>query len=214
MVYIGQSVNGVKRIDNHNRKKDFWTYGIMFVTDNNSFDKLSIDYMEYEFINKFKKSSFVLTNKDLRANKPNVSIYDLPNLNAYIKQIEFLLSAEGIDIDIADEGPINRKYYFAKGKYNAKIFIKEGKFILVKGSELNRPPEASKEWKYKGHYIRNNQTIDDYIEDGKVKEENGKLITQVNLDYKSPSRPANLVTGLAKNGWLFFKGLNELRDEK
>jgi hypothetical protein len=214
MVYIGQSVNGVKRIDNHNRKKDFWTYGIMFVTDNNSFDKLSIDYMEYEFINKFKKSSFVLTNKDLRANKPNVSIYDLPNLNAYIKQIEFLLSAEGIDIDIADEGPINRKYYFAKGKYNAKIFIKEGKFILVKGSELNRPPEASKEWKYKGHYIRNNQTIDDYIEDGKVKEENGKLITQVNLDYKSPSRPANLVTGLAKNGWKFFQELNELRDEK
>jgi len=214
MVYIGQSVNGIKRIDNHNRKKDFWTYGIMFVTDNNSFDKLSIDYMEYEFINRFKKSSFVLTNRDLRANKPNVSIYDLPNLNSYIKQIEFLLSAEGIDIDIAEEGNIDRKYYHAKGEYNAKLFVKEGKFVLVKGSELKRPPEASKEWKYKGHFKRNNQAINDYIQDGKAKLENGKIITEHNIAYNSPSRPANLVTGMAKNGWLFFEGLNELRDEK
>jgi hypothetical protein len=214
MVYIGQSVNGVKRINSHNRKKDFWTYGIMFVTDNNSFDKLSIDYMEYEFISKFKKSSFVLTNRDLRTNKPNVSIYDLPNLNAYIKQIEFLLSAEGIDIDIAEEGDAKRDYYYAKGKFNAKLFIKEGKFVLVKGSELRRPPESAKEWKNNRHYTKYNEMIDNYLEDGKVKEENGKLVTQVNLVYKSPSRPANLVTGLAKNGWKFFKGLNELRDEK
>ena len=113
-----------------------------------------------------------------------------------------------------DEGDINRKYYYAKGKYNAKLFVKEGKFVLVKGSELNRPPEASKNWKYQGHYKRNNQTIDDYIEDGKAKLENGKIITVHNIAYNSPSRPANLVTGMAKNGWLFFEGLNELRDEK
>ena len=113
-----------------------------------------------------------------------------------------------------DEGDINRKYYYAKGKYNAKLFVKEGKFVLVKGSELNRPFEDSKNWKYQGHYKRNNQTIDDYIEDGKAKLENGKIITVHNIAYNSPSRPANLVTGMAKNGWLFFEGLNELRDEK
>jgi hypothetical protein len=50
---------------------------ILFVTDNNSFDKLSIDYLEYDFIQKFKASSCVLLNKDLR---PNVSVYDFPNV--------------------------------------------------------------------------------------------------------------------------------------
>lgn len=64
LVYIGQSINGAKRIEEHVKGKDFWSYAIMFVTDNNSFDKLSIDYLEYEFIQRFKKSSYVLTNRD------------------------------------------------------------------------------------------------------------------------------------------------------
>lgn len=55
-VYIGQSVNGIKRIKSHLREKDFWQFGILFVTDNNSFDKLSIDYLEYYFIQAFAKT--------------------------------------------------------------------------------------------------------------------------------------------------------------
>lgn len=51
LVYIGQLVNGVERINNHIRTKSFWSYCIMFVTDNNSFDKLTIDYLEYNLVN-------------------------------------------------------------------------------------------------------------------------------------------------------------------
>lgn len=211
VVYIGQSVNGIQRIEEHVRRKDFWTYGILFVTDNNSFDKLSIDYLEYEFIQRFKKSSYVLTNKDLRLNKPNISVYDIPNVEAFITQIKFLLSAEGIDIDEQQDRNELIKYYYPPTKHNAKLFVKDGKFILVAGSEIKRPLESTKDWKDKNHYKRGNAIIDSYIENEKVKELNGKLITQVNLAFKAPSAPANLITGLSENGWKFFKELEEIR---
>lgn len=210
-VYVGQSMNGIIRIFEHARGKDFWTFCIMFVTDNDSFDKLSIDFIEYEFIKEFKKSSYVLMNKDLRPNEPNISIYDKPNLLAYIEQIKFLLNAEGIAID---EDNINAKaeqYYYPKNRdYKAKVFIRDGKFVLAKGSELRRPIESSKSWKNK-HYARNNSVIEDYFNDGKVKVIDGRIIAQRNLSFNSPSSVANLISGSACNGWTFFENLNDLR---
>jgi len=212
LVYIGQSVNGIKRIEEHVKEKEFWSYAMLFVTDNNSFDKLSIDYLEYDFIQKFKESSYVLTNKDLRPNKPNVSVYDLPNLEAFITQITFLMSAEGVDISRLEEDQGTIKYYYPSKRHNAKIFVKDGKFVLAAGSEVKRPPESTKEWKNSNRYTRGNDKIDSYIENEKIKEVNGKLITQVNIAFKSPSAPADLVTGLSENGWKFFKGLEEIRN--
>ena len=67
-----------------------------------------------------------------------------------------------------------------------------------------------KDWK-KSQYESNNSLIDSLILEGKVKDELGKLITQVDLEFKSPSSISNLLTGYAINGWEFFPGLDELR---
>lgn len=210
--YIGQSINGVKRIFDHINKKDFWSYCILFVTDNNSFDKLTIDYMEYEFIKRFKKSNFTLMNKDPRTNEPNVSMYDKPNILSYIKQIEFLLSAEGVSIDPVPSSLINEKFYYPKNReYKSRIFVKDGQFVLTKDSELRRPVTSSEFWKTGNFYTRYNSVIDSYIEDGKVIEEDGILKAVINLSFNSPSRVAELVSGRSTNGWSFFEGLKELQ---
>ncbi|GEK90235.1 protein of unknown function [Alkalibacterium putridalgicola] len=210
--YIGQSINGVKRIFDHINKKDFWSYCILFVTDNNSFDKLTIDYMEYEFIKRFKKSSFTLMNKDPRTNEPNISMYDKPNILAYINQIEFLLSAEGVSIDTISTDQFNERFYYPENKnYRSCIFVKDGQFVLAKNSELRRPVDSSKNWKTGNFFTRYNNMIDNYIEDGKVIEENGVLRTVINMSFDSPSRVAELISGQSTNGWLFFDDLNELR---
>lgn len=210
-VYIGQSMNGITRIYDHVRNKDFWTYCLLFVTDNNSFDKLSIDYMEHAFIKKFKKSSFMLMNKDLRTNEPNISIYDRPNLDAYIEQIEFLLNAEGVSLQEVSPNGVGVTYYEPTSKkYKAKLFVKDGKFILVEGSVIRRPTELAKDWKV-NLYERNNNVINGYLDDGKVEEINGEIVLLMNIEYNSPSMPATLLSGRSENGWLFFKGLNELR---
>jgi len=211
-VYVGQSVNGINRISEHSKTKEFWSYAIMFVTDNNSFDKLTIDYLEYHYINKFKKSQlYTLENADPRSKEPNISQYDRPNLDNFIDQITFLLSCEGIVLDKKSNISKSTKYYYPSNKHKAKLFVDDGKFVLSKGSELKRPPESSKKWKDKQHYYKINNLIDSYISDGKAFEQDGKITTSVDLFFKAPSPVANIVTGQSENGWIFFKGLNELR---
>jgi hypothetical protein len=41
--------------------------------------------------------------------------------------------------------------YYPSKKYKAKLFVKDGKFILEKGSELKRSLESSKTWKNDRH---------------------------------------------------------------
>lgn len=212
-VYVGQSMDGVKRINQHVKKKDFWSYCIMFITDNNSFDKLSIDYLEHIFVKKFNKSSYIVTNKDLRNTEPNISIYDKPNLDMFVNQIEFLLNTEGIVFnEIESENKNDIKYYRATEGYKARLYVSNGKFVLEKGSEIRRPIESSKEWSDGGRfYSKYNEIIDKYLKSGKAEEKEGEIITLINLSQDKPSILAELVYGCSVNGWTFFKGLEELR---
>lgn len=185
----------------------------MFVTDNNSFDKLTIDYLEYKFIDKFRKSSFSMINKDMREKKPNISIFDEAKLETFSNQIEFLLRAEGIKIDMEKNEEKNTNYYFPSNTYKAKLFVKDGRFILASGSEIRKPNESSKSWK-DNFYDRYNKIIDTYILDGKAVEDNGSIKTCVDLEFTKPSKPAELVSGTSQNGWVFFRFLDELRNGK
>lgn len=212
-VYVGQSINGINRITEHAKTKEFWSRCLMFVSDNNSFDKLVIDYLEYAFINKFQKSSYILTNIDPRSTEPVISVYDKPTINMYVDQIEFLLRAEGVSLINAENVSIESDNVFLpQGKYHAKLAVSDGRFILLAGSEIKRPIESSKEWADKGRfYQRQNKIIDEYLEDGKINQSGDKFILNINISFKSPSAPANLISGRAENGWLFFKHLEELR---
>jgi hypothetical protein len=210
-VYIGQSVNGIARIKNHVENKEFWTFCIMFVTNNNCFDRLSIDYLEYEFIKKFRSSSYILTNKANRYNQPNYDIFKKPIFEKYLDQIEFLLSTEGIVLSEPEMDLRYMKYYFPKSEnYIGKLYVQDGKFIICKDSVLVRPLEKTKD--YSGNLFSSfNAQIDSFIVDGKVKEVDNKLITVIDLAFSKPSRAAVLISGISANGWTFFVGLDEQR---
>lgn len=214
-VYVGQSKNGAYRMQNHNNDKLFWSYCLMFVTDNNSFDTLTIDYLEYYFINKLSNSGkYILENKVMRNKEPNVSIYDKPTVHSYIRQIEFLLKAEGINIE-EDKVDHSTKYYFSKNRRlrnDAKIFVKDGNFILTEGSLITRPIESSKDWSDGGKfYHRYNNIINELLKDKKIEVQGDKFRTLINLTFSSPSAVASLISGLAENGWKFFEDIEELR---
>ena len=91
-MYIGQSINGINRIGDHYYDIAFWSYAILFVTDNNSFNKDIIDYLEHKFIQEFRNSSYVLKNSNLRGVVPTISKENLLTTKCFIEQIVFLLS--------------------------------------------------------------------------------------------------------------------------
>lgn len=214
-VYIGQSENGISRVKNHVVNKDFWQFCLMFVTDNNKFDKTCIDYLEYDFIQKFRKSEFHLINKQLREKMPTVdTTFQKPILDSYIEQIVFLLSANGIEI--SEERKVvhaREKLYQAQGAIEAKLYIHDGKFILKAGSIIKKPAEKSKNRNDNGaHYRRFSAKFQDFIDNNQAEQLNEfEAKTTVDITFSSPSTAAVMCSGTNQNGWLFWKGLEEER---
>ena len=215
-VYIGQSVNGIKRIKSHLREKDFWQFGILFVTDNNTFDKLSIDYLEYHFIQAFSKTQYSLENQDLRIVAPNVNIFNKSTLDSFAAQIQFLLEAMGISFQtrlFIEEQDEEKETFNARPPHQASIRLQDGKYILQANSIIKAPLNRTKGWSDGGNFFqRFNKRYLQYIETGKAVEVDvatARLIDD--LEFNSPSTPAALCSGHSVNGWKFWEGLEEKR---
>ncbi|MBH0175759.1 GIY-YIG nuclease family protein [Fictibacillus sp. 23RED33] len=213
-VYIGQSVNGVTRIKSHLREKEFWKFGILFVTDNNSFDKLSIDFLEYHFIQEFAKTQYNLENRDLRQIEPNLNVFNRSTLRAFALQIEFLLEALGISFQPNEIGATeNVEYFNAPHPYKASIYLQDGKFILRKGSVIKQPISTSKTWsdggRFYDRYMRHFQNFIDSEQAKMISASSAQLLHDI--EFTSPSKPAGLCSGQSNNGWKFWIGLEEKR---
>lgn len=215
VVYIGQSINGIVRIKSHLREKEFWKFGILFVTDNNSFDKFSIDFLEYHFIHEFAKTQYTLENRDLRSVEPNLNIFNRSTLQAFAQQIEFLLKALGISFQPTNIESIEHiEYFHSPQPYRASIYLQDGKFILQKGSIIKQPVPSSKSWSDGGRfytrYMRHFQDLIDSEQAKRINENSAQLLHDI--EFTSPSTPADLCSGRSNNGWKFWIGLQEKRN--
>ncbi len=212
-IYVGQTSEGISRIKTHHSKKIFWSECIVFVTDNNDWDKTTIDYLEYIFIQKLLNSNYILENKDKRSNKPNVNMFDKYDLENTVNEIENMLSCNGVSVTTySKENDDN--VYLASKKRIAKLTVEDGSFILLKGSELRYPPKSSINWSDGGKfYCKYKQKIDELIETERAKEENGIIRLTTNISFSSPAVPACIVSGYMESGWKFWKGLEKLKNE-
>lgn len=217
LVYVGQSENGISRIKNHVVNKNFWNYCIMFITDNNQFDKTCIDYLEWYFINLFKKTAFSLENSQERIKEPNIDTsFTKPTILNYASQIEFLLEANGINLNTdltTIRTPSNQKTYSATGDIKSSLYLHDGNYILKAGSVIKRPPEERKKWKDGGKfYSRYKNKFEELIETNQampIDENSAQLLAD--LVCTSPSFAGSLCTGYSVNGWEFWQGLSDER---
>lgn len=215
-LYVGKSINGIGRLRDHLREKDFWQFAILFVTDNNSFDMLSIDYLEHHFIHAFSNTQYSLENKDLRVAKPNVTIFNEATLESFAEHIQFLLEAIGISFnapDASSEDIEQGDLFHAKEPFEATILLIDGKFVLRAGSIIKMPAEKTLEWMDEGAFHRKYHVkFEQLIETEKalrIDETTAKLLEDI--EFSKPSMPAELCSGSAQNGWMFWKGLDDRR---
>lgn len=211
-LYIGQSINGYDRIFGH-KDKAFWSEGIMFITENNTWDRTVIDYLEYKLINIFNASKYTLENVDLRKKEPVLDIFQQAKMKDLENEILFLLACNGIDASPVNKEDVSIKKYDATKGNNAQLIYEDGEFILLSGSELKRPIESSKEWKDKNFYSSKNKAIDTLIDSGKAEQRDDKIFLISDVAYKNPSLPASLTSGYAESGYKYWKNLNEIRDD-
>lgn len=191
-VYAGQTTQGLRRLDSHKSRKDFWNKAVMFLDDEVNIDRDVLDALEAAAIDYVRKhGSYETDNSDTP--QPYVSPYKEQTVRRLHKRILFRMAALGYDLDRKDAAPTDTDTLFhtrrngiaATGRYDERT----GSFVVLSGSQvdLSRPI-----LKNSGAAARRAELFGD-----------AKRIVTLGEDqaFSSPSAAAVFVLGGSQNGW-------------
>lgn len=152
-IYIGQTRNGVIRLDDHNRSKDFWNKAIMFLADNRTFSLDMISGLEEYAIIKALNSNRYKVENSINP-KYEIDEYDMPSIEEVYEEIQFIMARQGYKMDNAKTS-INESEIFHTTRNGIVAYgVYDGdKFQVLEGSEVNITKEVHLE-KYNKTYSR------------------------------------------------------------
>lgn len=98
MVYVGQSSDLARRINQHTIGKDWWTSVVILTTKDDSLTRSDIDYLEYVLIEKAMNSGRLESDNKKKGNIPKVDKFKEVVLQQYLDEALFLMQLIGIDV--------------------------------------------------------------------------------------------------------------------
>ena len=192
-IYIGQTRNGVARLDDHNRSKDFWNKAIMFLADSKTFSLDMISGLEAFAINKAHESKRYKVENSVNP-KYEIDEYDLPLIEEVYEEIQFIMGTQGYKMDDSktslDETAVlhtTRNGIEAFGIYDGE------KFEVLEGSRVNIDKKV--------HLERYNKQRNELLENGTISQIDGKYILNAVLTFNTPSGASDFILGGSTNGW-------------
>ena len=196
-IYVGQTRNGVIRLDDHNRSKDFWNKAIMFLADSKTFSLDMISGLEEFAIIKAHESNRYKVENSVKP-KYEIDEYDLPSIEEVYEEIQFIMATQGYKMDNAkmsmNEADIfqtSRKGIIARGVYGGD------KFQVLEGSEINLEKPV--------HLEKYNRQRKELYEKDEIVKQGDKYILKVTLEFNTPSGASDFVLGGSTNGWVEWK---------
>lgn len=196
-IYIGQTRNGVVRLDDHNRSKDFWNKAIMFLADSKTFSLDMISGLEEYAIMKAHESNRYKVENSVKP-KYEIDEYDLPSIEEVYEEIQFIMATQGYKMDNARTS-LNESAVFHTTRNCIKAFgVYDGdKFQLLDGSQI----DISK----KIPFNKLQTQRDEALKNGDIVFENGIYILKKSMEFSSPSAASCFVLGGTTNGWIEWK---------
>lgn len=196
-IYIGQTRNGVVRLDDHNRSKDFWNKAIMFLADSKTFSLDMISGLEEYAIMKAHQSNRYKVENSVKP-KYEIDEYDLPSIEEVYEEIQFIMATQGYKMDNARTS-LNESTVFHTTRNGIKAYgVYDGdKFQLLDGSQI----DISK----KVPFNKLQTQRDEALKNGDIVFENGIYILKKSMEFSSPSAASCFVLGGTTNGWIEWK---------
>lgn len=201
-LYIGQTRNGVIRLDDHNRSKDFWNKAIMFLADSKTFTLDMISGLEAYAINKAKDAKRYKVENAVNP-KYEIDEYDLPLIEEVYEEIRFIMATQGYKIE-SSETSINEANTLHTTKNGVKAFgaYDGDHFEVLEGSQIDFSRRVKLE-KY-------NAQREKLLNDGDIiVDKDGVYILKVSLEFNTPSGASDFVLGGSTNGWIEWKNREE-----
>lgn len=201
-LYIGQTRNGVIRLDDHNRSKDFWNKAIMFLADSKTFTLDMISGLESYAINKATDAKRYKVENAVNP-KYEIDEYDLPLIEEVYEEIRFIMATQGYKIE-SSETSINEANTLHTTKNGVKAFgaYDGDHFEVLEGSQIDFSRRVKLE-KY-------NAQREKLLNDGDIiVDKDGVYILKVSLEFNTPSGASDFVLGGSTNGWIEWKNREE-----
>lgn len=197
-IYVGQTRNGVSRLDDHNRSKDFWNKAIMFLADNKTFSLDMISGLEAYAIGKAHESNRYKVENSVNP-KYEIDEYDLPLIEEVYEEIKFIMATQGYKMENAKEtlNEANTLHTTRNGIEAYGVYDGE-RFEVLEGSEIYLAKSVNIE-KYN---IQRKELLDN---GDIVLSADGKYRLQTTLVFNSPSGASDFVIGGSTNGWTEWK---------
>ena len=196
-IYVGQTRNGIARLDDHNRSKDFWNKAIMFLAESKTFTLDMISGLEKFAIMKAQESKRYKVENTV-VPKYEIDEYDLASVEEIYDEIQFIMGTQGYKMDDSktslDEAAVlhtTRNGIEAFGIYDGE------KFEVLEGSQVNIDKEVKLE--------RYNKQRAELLENGSITKVDGKYILNVILTFNTPSGASDFILGGSTNGWVEWK---------
>lgn len=196
-IYIGQTRNGVVRLDDHNRSKDFWNKAIMFLADNKTFSLDMISGLEAYAIGKAHDSKRYKVENSVNP-KYEIDEYDLPLIEEVYEEIQFIMATQGYKMDNskltlneANTLHTTRNGITAFGVYDGE------NFEVLEGSEIDMNRKC-----HSATMEKQRQTA---LANGNIVSVDGKYKLTVSVSFTSPSSAGQFVLGGSINGWVEWK---------
>ena len=206
-LYIGQTRNGISRLDDHNANKDFWNKAILFLADSDHFTLNILSGLEKLAIQKaLDAKRYDVDNKTVP--KYKISEYDEPIVEEICEEIEFIMATLGYRMNTTTMHSnqkifsTSRRGIVAYGTYSGESFE------LLPDSEI----DCSKTVSLESSNIKRKSLLAD---GGIVQKADGKYYLTKVISFKTPSGASDFVLGGSTNGWVEWrdkdgKSLDEL----
>ena len=199
-VYVGETVNGVNRLRDHDAKKDFWNRLVLVQATDLHLTKTHCSYLEHRCAQIIDKESlYTLENtnslKDYTGALNRSAINDM---EYFLENIQFVLPAMGIDIlkpvtyKKTDKN-IKASFVINTKTVQGEVYLQDEQLILKKGSIGNKNVKPSL---YES--IKNRRDL--LIQKGVFKIVGNQLIVQEDFKASSLSTAACFLTGYPISG--------------
>lgn len=196
-LYIGQTRNGICRIDDHNLKKDFWNKAILFLADDEHFTLNILSGLEKYAIEKaINANRYNVDNKAVP--KYKTTEYDMPIVEEIYEEIEFVMATLGYRMNESEPVTDDNVYATSRRGIVAYGTYSGDSFELLPNSEV----DFSKPVKIESYNAKRTA----YLAEGTiVQKQDGRYYTQKTISFRTPSGASDFILGGSTNGWVEWK---------
>ncbi len=96
ILYIGEGDGIQSRVDSHHTNKDFWTWGIAFISANNTLNKAHVQWLEYALVAQAKKAGRCQLENSVSPTEPVLTPSDRADIHFFLNEALQILPLVGL----------------------------------------------------------------------------------------------------------------------